>query len=79
MAKTPLKQIAIPIEELIDKIDLSALGVGEEEGFRAWMTQSVNMQTTVETALRRGQLVKACSSVQGKRIDYLVQIIDSDN
>jgi hypothetical protein len=79
MARTPLKQIAIPIEELINKIDLSALSVGEEEGFRTWMTQSINMQTTVETALRRGYSVKACSITLRKQIEYSVQIVNPDN
>ncbi|RYF93542.1 MAG: hypothetical protein EOO00_06155 [Chitinophagaceae bacterium] len=79
MAKAPLKRIAIPIEDLIDKIDLSALAIGEKEEFRVWMTQSINMQTTVETALRRGHLVKACSIPPRKQIDYSVQIVNPDN
>lgn len=79
MTKAPLKRIAIPIEELIGKIDLSALAVGEEEGFRNWLTQSINMQTTVETALRKGHSVKACSTPHPKQVEYRVQIIDPDN
>lgn len=77
MARTPLKQISTPIDKLITKIDLSALVSSEQDDFRTWLTRSVNMQTTVETALRKGHLVKACSTAHGKQIDYLIQIVDS--
>jgi len=79
MAKAPLKKIAVSIEELIGKIDRSALAVGEEEAFKTWLVRSTNMQTTVETALRKGYLVKASLDVHNKKFEYWIQIVDSES
>lgn len=79
MAKAPLRKIAVPIEELIGKIDRSALPVGQEEAFRTWLLRSVNMQTTVETALRKGYSVKASPDLHSKKFDYWIQIIDPES
>lgn len=77
MARTPLKQIAVPIADLIAQLDLSALAPGEEAFFEAWLIRSVNMQITIETALRRGHQVQVSSSAHGRQADYLIQIVDS--
>ncbi len=76
MAKAPVKIIAVPIEELIRKIDRSALPIGQEEAFKIWLLRSVNMQTTVETALRKGYAVKASLDVHSRKLEYWIQIVD---
>lgn len=79
MAKAPRKTIAVPIEELIGKIDRSALPAGHEEAFKTWLLEHVNMQTTIETALRKGYTVKASLDVHSKKLEYRIQIVDSES
>lgn len=78
MAKAPHKTIAVPIEELIGKIDRSTLPAGQEEAFKTWLLERVNMQTTVETALRRGYSVKASLDVHSKKLEYWIQIVNPE-
>ncbi len=79
MAKAPFKTIAVPIEELIRKIDRSALPAGQEEAFKTWLSQSINMQTTVETALRKGHSVKASPDAHSKKSEYWITIVNPEN
>jgi hypothetical protein len=79
MAKAPFKTILVPIEELIRKIDRSALSSGEEEAFKAWLLRSINMQTTIETALRKGYTVKASLDVHSRKLEYWIQIVDPES
>ena len=72
MAKAPLKTIAVPVEELIRKIDRSALPAGQEEAFKTWLLRSINMQITVETALRKGYAVKASLDVHSRKLEYWI-------
>lgn len=79
MAKARAKQITIQIEELINKVDLSALSSNEQEEFKVWMKKSTDMQVTIETALRRGRLVKAYLNTYRKQTEYWVKIEDPEN
>lgn len=76
MAKRAAKQLSIPVEELISKIDRSGLSVAEQEKFTGWLVRSARMQITIETALRRGYSVKAYSNTYRKQIEYWVRIED---
>ncbi|RZK33177.1 MAG: hypothetical protein EOO61_15750 [Hymenobacter sp.] len=79
MAKAPLKKIAVSIEDLISKIDRSALPAGDEEAFKTWLSSSINSQTTVETALRKGFSVKASQNVRSKKLEYWIQIVTPES
>ncbi|AUD01813.1 hypothetical protein [Spirosoma pollinicola] len=76
MAKAAAKRIAIQLEELIDKVDLSALPSDEQDKFKVWMAKSTSMQVTIETALRRGHVVKAYLNSYRKQTEYWVKIED---
>ena len=62
------------IEEMIGKIDLTALAATEVENFTAWLVGQGSLQTSIERAFRHGQSVRAYSIVYRKRTDFAVRI-----
>jgi hypothetical protein len=68
------------IQEVIDRVDLSALSVDERPGFTAWLQERPNMQMSIESALRKGQGIRAflIDSPRKRGVEYSVQIINEN-
>ena len=66
----------MPIEELISRVNISALSPNEQENFKVWLTKNIGMQLTIETALRRGHTMKAYVNTYRKQSEYWVKIED---
>lgn len=64
------------IEGMVSEIDVSALSLAEQEGFKAWLGDRPQMQTSISSALRKGQSVRVSlgRQVAKKPVDYFVHI-----
>ena len=64
------------IEGMFNQIDVSALSLAEQEGFKAWLEDRPQMQTSISSALRKGQSVWVSlgRQVAKKPVDYFVHI-----
>ncbi len=62
------------MEEAFSRIDLSALSIDEQEGFKVWLNERSHMQSSIINAWRRGQSVKAFLHTFRKQSEYLVRI-----
>lgn len=71
------KQIAIDMTEVLSQLDQSALTLAQQDEFKGWLQAHPSMQTTIQTALRRGFLVKAQSTTYRRQTEYWLRIEDS--
>lgn len=47
----------IDIEAMVNEIDVSALSLADQEGFKAWLRDRPQMQTSINSTLQKGQSV----------------------